>query len=158
MNNIATFVFVLLLSCVIVYILPIGLLTKSIIYIIIIILFFIIDYYINKKYKLHLKIKEIIELMNNNEDYDLINTKINEIGKNREKNIKKIIKNLIINKRNELSKQMHNNISCELNITQPIIKNHMDIYKADLKSYKEYLKTYFNDLNETNDITIIMNN
>ena len=158
MNNIAIFVVLLLLSSVVVYILPIGLISKFIIFLIIIVCFFILDYYINKKYILYLKIKEIIHLINNNEDYDYINVKINELGKNREKNIKKIIKSLIINKRNELLAQMNTDINCELNITPPIIKNHMDTYKADLKSYKEHLKNYFNSLNETNDITIIMNN
>ena len=158
MNKILLVVFILLISGIIIYISPINSFQKSIIYLFILLSFIIIDYNIIKNYKIVLKINEIIQLINNNDDIDLINDKINNINKNREKTIKKIIKLLILNKKTELSNIMNNNLQHEIHINKENVKNHINIYKSELKEYKEYLKIYFNNLNEANDINIIIIN
>ena len=146
----------IMLLFVIIYIIPISINIKIVIFLII---FIIIDYYILKKYKdyeYRVKINKIIELIINQENYNEINDKIDEIKKKREEVLKKVIDTLIKNKHVELKNTMIVNIKQETEITSEVVKEHLIIYKNDLKDYKIYLRNFVKSLNESKEISIII--
>ena len=157
-NNCSKIWFVLFLITII-YIIPIAMIYKILIFLMI---FIIVDYYIIKKYKnyeMNKQINEIIDIIKNNENnYNEINDKIDllSINKKREEILKKVIDILIKNKQIELKNTMILNIKQETEITSEVVKKYFIIYKNDLKNYKIYLRNFVMSLNETKEISIII--
>ena len=105
------------------------------------------------------KIKCLIEFIydnndNNDNDYDIINEKINNIignyydEKDRKDLLIKIHKELIQMKVKELNDIMMNNLKDINNISEEIIENNLNTNKRNLYAYKDDLKILFNSLND----------
>ena len=105
------------------------------------------------------KIKCLIEFIydnndNNDNDYDIINEKINNIignyydEKDRKDLLIKIHRELIQMKVKELNDIMMNNLKDINNISEEIIQNNLNTNKRNLYAYKDDLKILFNSLND----------
>ena len=103
------------------------------------------------------KIKCLIEFIydnNDDNDYDIINEKINNIignyydEKDRKDLLIKIHRELIQMKVKELNDIMMNNLKDINNISEEIIENNLNTNKRNLYAYKDDLKILFNSLND----------
>ena len=102
------------------------------------------------------KIKCLIEFIydNDDNDYDIINDKINNIidnyydEKDRKDLLIKIHRELIQMKVKELNDIMMNNLKDINNISEEIIENNLNTNKRNLYAYKDDLKILFNSLND----------
>ena len=102
------------------------------------------------------KIKCLIEFIydNNDNDYDIINEKIDNIignyydEKDRKDLLIKIHRELIQMKVKELNDIMMNNLKDINNISEEIIENNLNTNKRNLYAYKDDLKILFNSLND----------
>lgn len=102
------------------------------------------------------KIKCLIEFIydNDDNDYDIINEKINNIignyydEKDRKDLLIKIHRELIQMKVKELNDIMMNNLKDINNISEEIIENNLNTNKRNLYAYKDDLKILFNYLND----------
>ena len=159
MINYCSKIWIVLFFISIIYIVPIAMIYKILIFLVI---FIVVDYYIIKKYKnyeYNKQINEIIEIINSNENnFNKINDKIDllSVNKNREDILKKILNVLTKNKNKELKSLMISNIKQESEITSNNVKKHLMIYKNEAMEYKNYLRDFIKSLNETKEISIIM--
>ena len=102
------------------------------------------------------KIKCLIEFIydNDDNDYDIINEKINNIignyydEKDRKDLLIKIHRELIQMKVKELNDIMINNLKDINNISEETIQNNLNTNKRNLYAYKDDLKILFNSLND----------
>jgi hypothetical protein len=118
----------------------------------------------NRKNKCKEKKAELLVLINNTNDIDHINNKIDDlldkylIFQDKVSLIRNFKSELIITKRNELYRDLKVKLRNINDITEETVKIELIILRSDLDNYKEELEIKINNLLELHNIKIFMLN
>jgi hypothetical protein len=118
----------------------------------------------NRKNKCKQKKAELLVLINNTNDIDHINNKIDDlldkylIFQDKVSLIRNFKSELIITKRNELYRDLKVKLRNINDITEETVKAELIILRSDLDNYKEELEIKINNLLELHNIKIFMLN